>query len=97
MELLTIIMSQDLEHEIADMVSDAKVDCYVKMTDAYGVSHACEGIIGENMEWDATLMMITGERKNLEELAEKVQKKMSEKEFKPCVRMMLTPVDKVWM
>jgi len=96
MELLTIILSQDLEHEIADMVSDADIDCYVKLPDAYGVTHRSESTIGDEMDWDATLMMITGEKADLEQLAGKIQKRMAEKEFKPCVRMMLTPVDKVW-
>ena len=96
MELLTIILSQDLEHEIADIVSDADIDCYVKLPDAYGVTHRSESTIGDEMDWDATLMMITGEKADLERLAGKIQKRMAEKEFKPCLRMMLTPVDKVW-
>ena len=97
MEMLTVIVSRDMEHEIADIVSDADIDCYVRLPDAYGISHACEGTIGEEMAWDATLMMITGEKKALEKLAEKIKQEMSKKEFKPCLRMMLTPVDKVWM
>ena len=97
MELLSIILSRDLEHEISDMVADADIDCYVKLPNAYGVSHRCEGTIGDEMDWDATLMMITGEKAPLVDLAEKINKSMSEKEYKPCVRMMLSPVDKVWM
>ena len=97
MELLSIILSSDLEQEISEMIADANIDCYVKLTDAYGVSHRCEGTLGDDMDWDANLMMITGEKAPLVDLAEKISKKMSEKEYKPCVRMMLTPVDKVWM
>ena len=97
MGLLTIIVSQDMDHEIADMISDANVDCYVKLPGAYGISHRCESTIGDDMPWDATLMMIAGEKADLEKLAGNIQKKMAEKEFKPCLRMMLTPVDRVWM
>jgi len=97
MKLLTILLSADLEPEVSDLVSAADIDCYVKQPNAYGVSHRCEGTIGDEMDWDAVLMMIAGKGADLEDLAGKIQAKMSEKEYKPCLRMMLSPVDKVWM
>lgn len=99
MKLLTIIISSDLEHEVADIISSHEVDCYVKLSEAYGISHRCEGVgvIGENMPWEGRVLMLAGEQEGLEKLAEEIKQKVFARDYKPCLRMMLQPVDKVWM
>ena len=96
MKQLTIIISQDLEGEVQELISEANVDCYVKQPDAYGISHRCKSTIGDNMPWEATLLILGGEEKLLVELADKIKASMANKEYTPCLRMMLTPVDRLW-
>ncbi|MEA1996272.1 MAG: hypothetical protein U9N45_01470 [Gemmatimonadota bacterium] len=96
MKLLTILISRDLDIEVEDIISEMNIDCYVKITEAYGISHRCEGTIGKNMPWDASVLMIAGERDKLEKLAENIQDKIMSRPYKPCLRMMLQPVDKIW-
>ncbi len=96
MKLLTIIISSDLEEEVGHLLADRKVDCYVKLTEALGISRSCEGTIGENMPWEATVFLVSGEESALEETAEDIQEKVKAKNYKPCLRMMIQPVDKVW-
>ncbi|MFH1071580.1 MAG: hypothetical protein V1794_18315 [Candidatus Glassbacteria bacterium] len=97
MKVLTIIISSDLEHEVADLISAHNVDCYVKLSEAYGISHRCEGTIGDNLPWEAVVMMVAGEESLLEKLADEIKKRTGQKDYKPCVRIMLQPVEKVWM
>lgn len=97
MKLLTIIISSDLEDEIGHLLSEKNVDCYVKLTEAYGISHSCESTIGENMPWEGTVVLVSGEEGKLEEIAEAIQEKVKAKDYKPCLRMMIQPVDKVWV
>ncbi|MEA2062072.1 MAG: hypothetical protein U9P14_00115 [Gemmatimonadota bacterium] len=97
MKLLTIITSRDMEGEIEDLLSKAETDCYVKMPEAYGINHRCQGMIGDSLPWDATVLMVAGEQEKLERLAGDIKRIGTSKTYKPCLRMMLSPVDKVWM
>lgn len=97
MKLLTIIVSRDLTHEIQDIISSLLVDCYVQLPDALGISHSCKGMIGDNLPWEASVLMVSGEAGVLENLAEKIQAHIAAKQYKPCLRMMLTGVDKAWV
>ena len=94
---MTIIISRDLDHEVEDVVSEMNVDCYVKFPNALGISHRCEGTISDNLPWEASVLMISGEEKDLVELAERIQHKMKDKPYTPCLRMMLSPADKFWI
>jgi len=97
MKLLTIIVSRDLSHEVEDIISSLLVDCYVQFPDAMGISHSCKGMIGDNMPWEASVLMASGEAEALENLAEKIQAHFAAKPYKPCLRMMLSAVDKAWV
>lgn len=97
MKLLTIIVSRDLDHEVEDIISGMNIGCYVKFSESYGISHSEKEIISEDLPWEAAVLIINGEEEDLERLAEKIQTHLKDKPFKPCLRMMLTPVDKVWM
>lgn len=97
MKLLTIIISSDLEDEVGHLLSGKNVDCYVKLTEAYGISHSCEGTIGENMPWEATVVLVSGEQSALEQIAEEIREHVKAKDYKPCLRMMIQPIDKVWI
>ena len=97
MKMLTVIISRDLGHEVEDIISRMKIDCYVQLTEAYGISHACRDTIGENMPWEASVLMIAGEGEKLEALAEQIKTKVESHTFKPCLRMMLSSADKVWV
>ncbi len=41
--------------------------------------------------------MIAGESEQLESLAENIEAAIKSKDYQPCLRMMLSPVDRVWM
>ncbi|HLA40329.1 MAG TPA: hypothetical protein VJ417_10040 [Candidatus Glassbacteria bacterium] len=97
MKVLTIIISSDLEHEVAEIISDHNLDCYVKLSEAYGISHRCEGTIGDDLPWEASVLIVAGEQPTLEKLADSILERTRQKDYKPCVRMMLQPVQKVWM
>ena len=97
MKLLTIIISSDLEDEVGHLLSEKNVDCYVKLTEAYGISHSREGTIGENMPWEATVVLVSGEESTLKEIAEEIREHVKAKDYKPCLRMMIQPTDKVWI
>ena len=88
MKLLTIIISNDLEDELDHLLAEKNVD---------GISHSCEGTLGENMPWEATVFMVSGEQSALEQIAETIREKVSAKDYKPCLRMMIQAVDKVWI
>jgi len=97
MKLLTIIISSDLEDELDHLLAGKDVDCYVKLTEAYGISHSCEGMVGENMPWEATVFLVSGEQSALEQIAETIREKVNAKDYKPCLRMMIQAIDKVWI
>ena len=97
MKLLTIFISSDLQDEVSRLISEAQVDCYVRLGEAYGISHRCKGSLGDDMPWEASVLMIAGEEEQLESLAENIATTVKNKEYEPCLRMMLSPVDKVWM
>lgn len=97
MKLLTVIISRDLSHEVQDVVGDMGVDCYVQLTEAYGISRSCKDTIGENMPWEASVLMIAGEADKLEELAERIKARVEDKPYKPCLRMMMSNAEKVWV
>ena len=98
MKLLTILTSKDMDSEVEREIDRYdNITCYVKLTEAEGISHRCKQTLGENMPWEAVVLMVTGEEKELVELAESVKARLESHDFKPCLRMMLSPVDKVWM
>lgn len=97
MKLLTIFISSDLQDEVSRIISEAQVECYVRLGEAQGISHRCKGSLGDSMPWEAAVLMIAGESEQLENLAENIETTVKNKEFEPCLRMMLTPVDRVWM
>ena len=96
MKMLTVIISRDLGHEVEEIISQMKIDCYVQLNEAYGISHACKDTIGENMPWEASVLMIAGEDDTLESLAERIKTQVESHTYKPCLRMMLSSADKVW-
>ena len=96
MKMLTIIISSDLEEHVDKILTDMDVECYVKQSGAYGISRRCKGIFGDDLPWDATMFTVAGEAKDLEQMAKKILEREYHKEYKPCLRMMMTPVEKVW-
>jgi hypothetical protein len=97
MKLLTVILASDMQDEISDLISDMDVDCYVRIGEAYGISHRCTGSLGNDMPWEAAVLLIAGTEEHLTKLAERIEELSQDKEYKPCLRMMLSPVDRVWM
>ncbi len=97
MKLLTILISSDLQDEVSRLIAEMEIDCYMRLGEAYGISHRCRGSLGNNMPWDAAVMMVAGEREQLEQLADNIESSVRSKEYEPCLRMMLSPVDRVWM
>jgi hypothetical protein len=97
MKLLTILISSDLKEEVSEIIADHDVDCYVRIGEAYGISHRCKGSLGDDMPWEARVVMVAGVEEQLVKLAEAVETAVQAKEYKPCLRMMLSPVDRVWM
>ncbi|MCE5272633.1 hypothetical protein LLH00_15235 [bacterium] len=97
MKMLTIIVSRDLSHEVEDIIAGQHVDCYAQFPDALGISHSCKGMLGDNLPWEASVMLVSGEDDALEALAEAIQAHVASKPFKPCLRMMLSAVDKAWV
>ncbi len=97
MKLLTVIISSDLLDEVSRLISRAQIDCYVRLAEAYGISHRCKGSLGDDMPWEASVLMIAGESEQLESLAENIEAAIKSKDYQPCLRMMLSPVDRVWM
>jgi hypothetical protein len=97
MKLLTILISSDLQDEVSRLISEAEVDCYVRLGEAYGISKRCKGSLGNNMPWDAGVLMVAGEQEQLEQLADNIEAAVRSRDYEPCLRMMLSPVDRVWM
>lgn len=97
MKLLTVIISSDLQDEVGRIISDMNVDCYVRVGESYGISHRCKGSLGDNMPWEAAVLLVAGEEAQLTELAGKIKAAVQEMDYEPCLRMMLSPVDRVWM
>jgi hypothetical protein len=96
MKQLTILISSDLQDEVSRLISDMNVDCYVRLGEAYGISHRCKGSL-DDMPWEASVLMVAGEQEQLEMLADNIQTAIRKKDYEPCLRMMLNPVDRVWM
>ncbi|MBW7996385.1 MAG: hypothetical protein FVQ81_07440 [Candidatus Glassbacteria bacterium] len=97
MKLLTVIISSDLTDEVGELISAMDVDCYVRIGESYGISHRCKGSLGDNMPWEAAVLLVAGEEELLVELADNIRAAVQSKDYEPCLRMMLSPVDRVWM
>jgi hypothetical protein len=97
MKLLTILVSSDMKDEVSQIISEHNIDCYVRIGEAYGISHRCKGSLGDDMPWEARVIMVAGTEEQLVALAEAVEKLFHSKDYNPCLRMMLSPVDRVWM
>ena len=97
MKLLTIIISSDLKEEVGEIIAEHDVDCYVRIGETYGISHRCKGSLGDDMPWEARVLLVAGEEEPLVKLAESIQEAVKGKEFEPCLRMMLSPVDRIWL
>ena len=97
MKLLTMIFASDLKEEISEIISQHDIDCYVRIGEAYGISHRCKGSLGDDMPWEARVVMVAGVEEQLVKLAEAVEVFVQSKDYQPCLRMMLSPVDRVWM
>ena len=97
MKLLTVIVASDMQEEISELIAEMEIDCYVRIGESYGVSHRCTGSIGNDLPWEASVLLIAGTEEHLVRLAENIEQLTQSKEYKPCLRMMLQPLDKVWM
>ena len=95
MKQLTIFCSEELENRVSEVLHKFEIESFIHMPGIFGTRLKPKGSYEKDQTWQATAFVIHTIESKIDKIIQELQKFTSQCEIQPCLRLVVTKVEKI--
>lgn len=96
MKQLTIYCSEELTHEVSQVLHRNEVEGYMHLPGIYGNKLKAKGSFEKDLAWPANVFIVFPSEEQLTGIVNELQEYVNRCDVEPCLRMVVAPVEQLY-